>query len=181
MNVLKFFKDHELGIVNEAVAIAEELIYDAYKLSFGQWKQYRYDIKTLKDLGPKEIVSGPFAQIVRYLGCRSQTFLSSSMYDFYVICLQDHNILTAIENSKHIQLFPFVLYIVVHELIHIVRFTRFLQNFHATPEEKLIEETRVHGKTYDILKSVKTPGMNDVLNFYKAWHTSIDSHLWTTA
>jgi len=176
VKALKFFQEHEIGIINEAVAIAEELTCDAYKMSFSEWKQFRYDIKTLKDLTPKEIVSGPFAQIVRYLGRRPKASLGSSMYDFYKICLQDHNILSAIENSNDIQLFPFILYIVVHELVHIVRFIKFLQNFDAPPEERIIEEAKVHEKTYDILKSIKTPGMNEVLNFYKAWHTPIDSH-----
>ena len=43
-------------------------------------------------------------------------------------------------------LFSLVVYIATHELIHIVRFSKFLQNFHASPDEKQAEEKRVHEK-----------------------------------
>jgi hypothetical protein len=68
------------------------------------------------------------------------------------------------------QLFPLVLYIATHELIHIVRFSKFLQSFDASPEETLAEEKRVHAETRDILMSVSIEGMGNVLDFYSKWH-----------
>ena len=67
------------------------------------------------------------------------------------------------------QLYPFGVYIVTHELIHIVRFSKFLQNFEATPEARMAEEKRVHNKTRKILKAVRIEGMPDVLKFYHRW------------
>ncbi len=154
--------------------MAEELVSDYYKLSSSQWLRRRYDIKTLADLSPDEIVSGPFAQIIRYKAHPKDSCLGSSSYDFYKICLQDNSILAVISNFNAIKLCPFTLYIITHELIHIVRFSEFLQNFNASNEEKLAEETRVHSNTHEILKSVKLPGLSNVLKFYYKWRVPVD-------
>ena len=71
-------------------------------------------------------------------------------------------------------LLAFALYIVTHELIHVIRFAKFLQAFDAPESEKLIEEVRVHEKTQALLKSAGIPGMGIVLEFYRAWQEPID-------
>jgi len=168
------FNKKQIKIVNRAAEMAEELVSDYYKLSSSQWLRRRYDIKTLADLSPEEIVSGPFAQIIRYKAHPKDSCLGSSAYDFYKICLQDNSILAVISGSNSIKLCPFTLYIITHELIHIVRFSEFLQNFNASQEEKLAEETRVHNNTHEILKSVKLPGLPSVLKFYDKWRVPVD-------
>lgn len=171
---LQKFNGKQLQIVNKAAEMAEELVSDYHKISASQWLRRRYDIKTLADLSPAEIVSGPFAQIIRYKTQPKGSSLGSSTYDFYKICLQDNSILSATRKSPAIKLCPFALYIITHELIHIVRFSDFLQNFNASHEEKLAEETRVHNNTHEILKSVKLPGLSNVLKFYDKWLVSVD-------
>jgi hypothetical protein len=161
-------------VVNEAVAVAEELTSNAYKMSFAEWRRRRYDIKTLADLSPEEIVDGPFAQIIRYVGRKAETSLGSSKYDFYKICLQDHSILPALNQFPGLYLFPFALYIVTHELIHVIRFTKFLQGFEASPEEKIEEEARVHDGTRAILQGAQIDGMEAVFEFYRAWQGPLD-------
>jgi len=168
------FNKKQIKIVNKAAEMAEELVSDYYKLSSSQWLRRRYDIKTLADLLPEEIVDGPFAQIIRYKVNPKDSFLGSSSYDFYKICLQDDSILSVIRDCNDIKLGPFTLYIITHELIHIVRFSEFLQNFTASHEEKLVEETRVHNNTHEILKSIKLPGLTNVLNFYHKWRIPVD-------
>jgi hypothetical protein len=143
-------------------------------MSPSQWLRRRYDFKTRADLAPEEIVTGPFAQIIRYEGKKNDRTLGSSSYDFYKVCLQDHEILAALEDSPDIELFPFSLYIITHELIHIVRFSKFLCNFVASPDEKMAEEARVHEKTRRILQKVSVPGMARVLKFYEKWHAPLD-------
>ena len=138
------FKDDELTIVNNAVAMAEEVVSNHYKMSASQWLRPKYDVKTLADLAEDEIVTGPFAQIIRYEGKLKGGVLGSSAYDFYKICIQDHAILEILGDRPEIELSPFALYVVTHELVHIVRFSRFQQNFNASEVEKLIEERRVH-------------------------------------
>jgi hypothetical protein len=175
MKKLEQFNPEQIGIVNDGVAMVEELVSNFYKMSANQWSAMGgYDIKTLADLLPEEIVDKPFAQILRYEGRRKDTFLGSSIYDFYKICLQDHTILSVLRQSIGLKLSPFILYIVTHELVHIVRFCKFLQSFDALPEKKMAEETRVHKKTREILKPVPVSGIADVFRFYDNWCKSFD-------
>jgi hypothetical protein len=171
---LPTFNGDELIIVNNAVSMAEELVSNHYKMSASQWLHPKYDVKTLADLSDDEIVVGPFAQIIRYEGKLKGGTLGSSAYDFYKICVQDHAILNILAERPDIVLYPFALYVVAHELVHIVRFSRFLQNFKASDAEKLSEERRVHGITHEILEPVKTDGLTSVLDFYGTWRTPID-------
>ncbi len=168
------FKDAELTVVNNAVAMAEELVSNHFKMTASQWLRPRFDIKTLADLSANEIVDGPFAQIIRYEGKLKGDVLGSSTYDFYKICIQDHAIIEAVAKHDHLVLAPFSLYVVTHELVHIVRFSRFLQNFNASNEEKMAEERRVHNITHAILEPVNSPGLDAVLEFYANWRTPID-------
>lgn len=144
MDKLKQFTSDQIKIVNSSVEMAEELVSNFYKISASQWVRRRYDIKTLVNLNSNEIINGPFAQIIRYVGQHKNSSLGSSTYDFYKICLQDHSICEALNTNAGLKLFPFALYIITHELIHIVRFTKFLQHFDALPDEKMEEEARVH-------------------------------------
>ncbi len=174
MEGLQHFEEDQLRVVNEAVAIAEEMTSNAYKVSPAEWGRQRYDIKTLSDLTPQEVIDGPFAQIIRYVGRKPETSLSSSEYDFYKICLQDHTILSALKKTPELRLFAFALYIVTHELIHVIRFTKFLQAFDASATEKIIEEARVHEKTQAILGPAQISGMGAVFDFYRAWQGPLD-------
>lgn len=171
---LKRFNSTQIEVVNNSIALAEEVVSEHYKMSTNQWLRPKYDVKTLADLSPDEITHGPFAQIIRYKGFKNSDSLESSTYDFYKICLQDHGILATMKSSRRLKLFPFMLYIVTHELIHIVRFSKFLQNFDATPAEKLMEETRVHETTHRILRPLSIKELSPVLQFYEKWRTPID-------
>lgn len=174
MKNLETFNSEQLETVNNAVGMAEELVSNYYKMSASQWLRRRFDIKTLTDLDPEEVVHGPFAQIVRYEGRHRAHSLGSSTYDLYKICLQDHAILTTLNQQTDLQLFPFVLYIVTHELIHIVRFSKFLQYFDAPHEERMAEEKRVHARTHEILKPLQLRGVSVVLMFYNEWRIPYD-------
>ena len=154
--------------------MAEELASDYYKMSTSQWLRSVYDIKTLADLKPNEIIQGPYAQIIRYEGKPRDNLLGSSLYDFFKICIQDHSILSTLDQSPHIELLPFTLYIVTHELIHIVRFKNFLQSFTASPQETMAEEKRVHDATHEILTDVRVSGLPDVFEFYRNWRMPLE-------
>jgi hypothetical protein len=159
------FKNEELAHINKSVSMAEELVSNHYKMSASQWLHPKYDVKTLADLSENEIVDGPFAQIIRYEGKVNGGVLGSSAYDFYKICIQDHAILNTLADHPEISLSPFALYIVTHELVHIVRFSRFQQSFDANDAEKFDEERRVHGITHEILDLVHTPAWTPCLIF----------------
>jgi hypothetical protein len=163
------FNSDQLQAVNQSVTLAEELVSNFFKMSPNEWLRPRYDVKTAVELNPSEIIDEPFAQVIRYQGKPKGSTLGSESYDFYKICIQDHNILKALKDNPKLSLAAFCLYIVAHELIHIVRFSKFLQNFDANPDEKMAEEKRVHTLTHDIISDVQLPDMKHVLAFYKRW------------
>ena len=174
MEPRKRFSPAQLAIITHAAGMAEELVSNHYKMSASQWLRPKYDVQTLTGLAPQEIIDGPFAQIIRYKGQPKEASLSSSTYDFYKICLQDHAVLAALEKRPELDLLAFALYIITHELIHIVRFSRFLQGFDASPDERLEEEKRVHARTHEILRELKVPGLANVLLFYTDWRTAYE-------
>ncbi len=155
--------------------MAEDVVSDTFKLSHSQWLRHRYDVRTRAHLNPDEVLDGPFAQVTRYRGQRPGTSLGSAAYDFYKICLQDHVILKTLDRHPELEFAAFILYVVVHELIHIVRFGRFAQNFEASAEETLAEEARVHRMTRDIIQPMPVPGRDEVLRFFAHWHGTIDA------
>jgi len=171
------FDPQQLTTVTHAVGLAEELVSNHYKMTSSQWLKPKYDVRTLAELESGEIIDGPFAQIIRYQGQPRDAALSSAAYDFYKICLQDHTILSTLDRNPELRLLPFALYIITHELIHIVRFSKFLQGFDASPEERMEEERRVHARTHAILSSVKLAGLESVLGFYSDWHRVYDRQL----
>lgn len=160
------FDAEEILVLAEATRIAEELISDHYKISTSQWKRYRYDIQSLKDLHSDEITDHAFAQIRRYAFPPRDKILASRHGDYFKICLQDHVIRRALSRDPYLALLPLATYIVTHELIHVVRFARFLQRFDAPEKERDIEEARVHEETIELLKDLKIPGMEAVLSVF---------------
>ncbi len=164
-----YFNDNHLRVLDDAVSVAEEIASDFFKLSPADWKAVPYDVRTLKDLAENEIVTGVFAQVARYRQDPFKSPLGTGRYEFYKICLHDHEILRAISHEKDVSLFPLLLYIMTHELVHIVRFNRFLHRFHASENEKSDEETRVHRTTSEMLRDVRVVGIEPVLRNYEMY------------
>ncbi len=166
------FTSNDLIKIENAVLLSEELVNNFYKLSPGQWLKNRYDVKTSKNLEPHEVVDGPFAQVMKYEGRKKEVPLGSSSFSFYTICLQDKRILLALEENLELSLEPFLIYILTHELVHIVRFLKFEQRYEKPSrlDHTLEEERMVHNITYKILAPVKVPGIKAVIKFYQGWH-----------
>ncbi len=132
---------------------AEELAGNHFKLSTSDWKRFKYDVKTLRDLDPNEISNEAFATLSKYT-CQNESFdFGQRTFSFYKICLQDHNILKALKRDPDISFDGLLLYIAVHELIHIIRFNRFVTLFESDEAAKKEEERIVHTTTSDILRA----------------------------
>jgi len=165
------FNTEELLKVDGAVKVSEELVNNHFKMSSGQWLKNRYDIKTAKDLAPHECVDGPFAQVIKYEGRKKDVSLGSSSFSLYKVCLQDNAILKMVSKDDDLLLEPFLLYILTHELVHVVRFSKFKQRYENRNEAyvTLDEERKVHVLTHTILRPVSVPGLSKVFEFYKDW------------
>lgn len=165
------FREGEIAILGQSIHISEELLSEHYKISTSQWKRYRYDIQSLKDLQTREVTDLAFAQIHRYAQSPHERLRGSETGDYFKICLQDHVIRRAVERDAIIQLLPLALYIVTHELIHVIRFAKFLQRFESTTIEQEAEEGRVHALTYKLLENCRIPGLPEVLSAFKDCRT----------
>ncbi len=71
--------------------------------------------------------------------------------DHYGIILQDPNILLALLRSCSCDLWTLILFVLTHELVHIVRFRKHSINFLAPAEDRDKEEKVVHEITREIL------------------------------
>jgi hypothetical protein len=165
------FEAEEISVLAHAVDVSEELISNFYKISTSEWKRYRYDIQSLSNLDEEEVTDDAFAQIRRYLRRPGEKTRGSETGDFFKICIQDHVINRAVKRDENIGLLPLASYIVTHELIHVVRFAKFLQRFDSTVFEQGAEENRVHALTYGLLQKSHIPGLSEVLTAFKSCRT----------
>lgn len=163
----EYFRQHHKELLKEATVIAEEVTSDFFKLSPCHWRRARYDILTLEALRAEEISSHALALVAKYDGVPSGRVLKSSAFDFYRVCLQDHNILKALAARGNLTLLPLLSYILTHELVHIVRFSRFEARFEASAAERRREEALVHRLTRNILAPLNSLDLGPVMRYYE--------------
>ena len=161
---LRAFSQNDILLVGDALDIAEDATGNFFKLSLGQWKKYRYDVKTLCSLNQDEIKPDGFAFLNKGIKVRDS---AGRHEDFYSICLQDHMILKAINRDKELKLLSLLVYVFTHELVHIVRFCNYMKRYDVLGEEKDEVEKAVHETTYNILKDLSVPNLMYILESYK--------------
>ncbi len=164
---IHYFRPEHMEVIDEAVAISEEIVSDRMGLTSGYWKENPYEVKTLREASPQERPGHAYAHLVRYgKGVKDKSRGSDSPLDFYRICLHDHRILTATEEKGLFGLKPFLVYILSHELLHITRFAGF--RCHMNTGRRQREEGIVHRLTGSILRSVPMSGLGRVVSYFEA-------------
>ena len=170
MDNILHFSDKELCLVEQTIDMAEDMVAGYFNMSSDEWMGYRYEVKTLAELNHKEKTDKAFAQICKYECVKKKDLNSPQSFDLYRICLQDNWILHAVNQPlRKISLGPLILYIAVHELSHVVRFSKYYKDFFASPLEKELEEAKVHSITREMLKSLKDTTLNHVLGLYRRY------------
>jgi hypothetical protein len=113
-----------------------------------RWEQLRYDLLTQVDHGWEPLPDPMFAR-VRCL----QRIHARQPFDFYRIELNDRSILAAAERENLLRdLYPLLVYILTHEMVHMVRLSSILDNRAETiPHSDESEEKRVQGISRRIL------------------------------
>ncbi len=165
----QFFNENQLPLTARAFADAEKLVSGYFRVSENKFKQNRYDVKTLAYLDEHEIKDGAFAHLCKYTYRKPEGLLQKNEdgFDFYRVCLQDNNILDAVQRANpFIKFSPLMLYIAVHELIHVLRFAGGEIDFHAAEEEKEKEEAIVHNLTKSTLQAAEHKDMDLVLECF---------------
>ncbi len=161
------FSYHQMATLAEALQIAEEVTSDHFKFSSGQWKRHPYDVRLRDTWQHLPVPCNVFAVLDKVNRAGEILCPRAKGKDFYFILLQDERILSAISRDERLELLPLMLYIFTHELIHIVRFSNFLQRFEVSQEVREQEERKVHGLAYDILRRVPIKDLGYVLQSYE--------------
>ncbi len=146
----------------DAYRIAEDLTGDFFALPALDAHRHPVELRTLAELDAHEVVpEGVFAQVARY---DERAGLASAARTLYRVCLQDHAILDRLLAERgRVGLFPLLVYVLTHELVHVARFLRHQSPFLVGPEVRAQEERRVHEITHRILGGVRLPELDNVL------------------
>jgi len=166
-----YFDASQISLVAGAFDQAEKVVARHYRLSGDQLKRLRYDVKTLAYLAEHEIKENAFAHLCRYHYQAERNADNEKGFYFYRICLQDDRILDAVtRTAAFIKLPPLLLYIAVHEIVHVIRFAAGDENFEASPEEKGQEEQRVQAITGEMLSAITYPDLSIVMDCFSDRH-----------
>lgn len=173
---VQYFNKNQLSILGEAVDIAEDMTSNYYRLSLSQWKRHPFDVKTLSSLFGEDIKDNVFALLKKYIAADNREVeLQHKKREFYIICLQDHQILKALLRDKDLKLLPLLTYILTHELVHIVRMCNFQVRFDTQEEHSRLKEERiVHQTTFEILKELSLPNLTYILGSYRPYNMNVD-------
>ena len=149
-----YFNSLQMSMTGQTFQRAEKLAGHYFRLSSDKIRSHRYDVKTLAYLEGHEVKNGAFAHLCKYHYKKEEKATHPEGFHFYRICLQDNQILDAVERGhSFIKLTPLMLYIAAHEIVHIIRFDNGEIGFDASIKEKETEEEKVHAITRDMLQS----------------------------
>lgn len=147
-----FFTGSDRSTIKRAGALAETLTEKYFDLPKDEWNRNPYGILTRKEVGKTLHQADAFANVITFADPRKKDHEDGSRK--YGIVLQDPNILRALLRSHEHDLWTLGLFVLTHELIHIVRFRRFGVDFFASIQERDREEEVVHGITREVLAGV---------------------------
>jgi hypothetical protein len=147
------FGPAEFEVLSEVQPIAEELVGEHFHVtSFGP--QHRcYEVVTLATGLEECREPTALAKLCRYDRQERPIGGVHHVSRFYRVCLQDDRLLARVEGG--LELRALLLYVLTHELIHVVRFESYQIHFEATGVAREQEEKIVHALTVDVLASVR--------------------------
>jgi hypothetical protein len=172
-----YFTPLQVSKIKGVFGQAERLTGRYFHLTETQMKEQRYDVKTLVHLEAHEVDERAFAHLCKYAMQKKEPVEKAGNYDFYRICLQDNRILNAIERAhSFIRLESLMLYIAVHELVHVIRFGSDQADFNAPHGERLREEEKVNKITRGVLHSGADKDMGLVLDCFSKQYNLLESY-----
>ncbi len=160
------FNAEHLSLIEQARRRAERLVWGFYVLSGREGERVRYEVKTLRDLCPEEVRDDALAHLVCYECVRRVGAHVLQQYELYRICLQDHRLLEAARAlPRLLDLRALLLYVLTHELVHVVRFVQKLQRIDLPLGERATEEAIVERTAWKILARVRAYPMERLREF----------------
>ena len=146
-----YFNRDQVKLVRSASEWAESIVTDYYRIAPREWKEMPYEVRTLRHLKSSEIVDTALAHTLCYEVKRAVGNFYFGETELYRICLQDHRILNASgQNSTLLE--AILLYVMTHELVHVVRFGRNMQEIDLPHDLRINEEMNVDKTTRTIME-----------------------------
>ena len=161
-----YFTEKDMAVLDESLHVAEDIISDSFSVTKNHWLLNQYEICTMLDMVDHAVFRETewFAHLLRYSRPRNEKNSAVDNLDFYRICLNDSRILKFTCNGRAERLFPFLTYVLTHELVHIIRFSRYYCCHDVY--DRFEEEAVVHGITRDLLSGRQIEGMGATLDFF---------------
>jgi hypothetical protein len=146
------FSTPQRNTLFQALDEAEKRTTGYYCIPPFRWENLRYDLLTQVDHG-WEPLPDPILARTRCF----QKISSRQSFDFYRIELNDRSILAAAERENLIEnLYPLFVFILTHEMVHLVRLNTILDNWTNLAPFDESEENRVQSISRRILASSQT-------------------------
>jgi len=147
------FMPSDLVTIDRAAVLAEKLTSEYFRLPDDEWYRNPYGIFTRKEVDEALHSENVFAHIVE-MEPRAGARRAQRRRATFGVVLQDPEILHALLRVNCIDLWTLALFILTHELTHIVRFRKSEGDLYATGPDRQREEQVVHAITSDILSGV---------------------------
>ena len=151
------FSRRERWLAFNALEEAEERTCRYYCIPPFRWQAIPYDLLTLQDPGWHPLPEGMLARTRR---ARHE----KRPGQFFRIELNDPEILAAARRENlGAEIYPFLLYIITHEMVHLVRLSNILTEYEEEAICPVGEENRVHGVACRILAPLTLPALEAIL------------------
>jgi hypothetical protein len=144
--------------VDAAERRAADLVSRFYVLAPREWGRMPYEVCTHEALAPGELCEGALAHVVCYGVERRVGSRVVAEHDLYRICLQDPTIIErAAAAGDGVDLSALLVYVLTHELVHVVRFGQRMQKIDLPPQLRAVEEASVDRTARLILRTADDP------------------------
>jgi hypothetical protein len=153
MKARALFTTSDLATVGRAAVLAEKLTRDYFQLPEREWERNPYSVFTCREVHEDLRRDDVFAHLVS-LAASPARDSGRSRTDRFGIVLEDPNILRALFRRYLHDLWTLLLFILTHELVHIIRFRRSEADFFASEQDCRNEEAVVEELTRRILTGV---------------------------
>jgi hypothetical protein len=157
------FGPEEQALVSALLPAVEQLVGEHFHLtSFGLAGRC-YEVVTRKVADADGAAPFALAKLCRYDRRERRIREGKALSHFYRIYLQDGNLLERARSGPGLSLRALLLYVLAHELVHVVRFESFQVHHGAVGAARDREEEAVHGLTREVLAPLRDPEVERVV------------------
>jgi hypothetical protein len=164
------FSPAQRVMVYRAINEAEDHTARYYCFPPHRWQDLRFDVITRQDREWEPFPEPILARLQRLQkhGCRPQ-----GSYDFFRIQLNDPGILNVARRKElGVGLYPLLVYILTHELVHLVRVSSILGENEGTGSSTEAEESRVDRISSQILSAAPDLKIDPVISRFILRHSA---------